>query len=269
MMKMNFYPKLYQPFHLVTVSPWPILMSFSVMIFLMGVILWFHYKDLIFMIFGVFVMVLCMFQWWRDVIRESMYQGMHTYKVIKGLSIGMMLFIVSEVFFFISIFWCYFHFFLSPSIEIGALWPPKNIIAFNPYSIPLLNTVILLSSGVMITLSHYTLILNDKKFSMDTMMITLLLAFIFTLFQYMEYKEASFTISDSSYGSIFFMSTGFHGFHVIIGSIFLVVTLIRMNNNSMSWNHHLCFEMASWYWHFVDVVWLFLYLLVYFWSFSG
>nr|WPS67082.1 cytochrome c oxidase subunit 3 [Hyssopus sp. 1 HHL-2023a] len=258
--------KMFQPFHLVTVSPWPILMSFSIMTMLVGVMNWFNNYSIILMFYGLLISMLCMFQWWRDVVRESFNQGFHTKLVVKGLKLGMLLFIISEIFFFISIFWCYFHMFLSPSIEIGGLWPPKNIVSFNPYQIPLLNTIILLSSGVSITWCHYSLICSNKIDSIYSMMVTILLGLIFSLIQYMEYLEASFTISDSVYGSIFFMSTGFHGFHVLVGTMFLIVNLFRIMKNNYSSVHHFGFEAAAWYWHFVDVVWLFLYLLVYFWS---
>nr|YP_010934909.1 cytochrome c oxidase subunit III [Lamennaisia ambigua]WKV28900.1 cytochrome c oxidase subunit III [Lamennaisia ambigua] len=259
--------KLFQPFHLVTLSPWPVLMSFSVMNFLISCIYWFNFKNLIIMFLNLMILILCFYQWWRDVVRESLYQGFHSLKVVSGLKLGMVLFIVSEIFFFISIFWCYFHMFLSPSIEIGTLWPPKNLDAFNPYSIPLLNSVILLSSGVTITWCHYSIIKSSYKASVVSLFLTIFLGVIFTLFQLYEYMESSFTFSDSIYGSIFFMSTGFHGLHVLIGTMFLMVNFFRLVYLNYSSIHHFGFEAAAWYWHFVDVVWLFLYLLVYFWSY--
>nr|YP_009526476.1 cytochrome c oxidase subunit III [Pteromalus puparum]AYM35236.1 cytochrome c oxidase subunit III [Pteromalus puparum]AZL93466.1 cytochrome c oxidase subunit 3 [Pteromalus puparum] len=258
--------KMYQPFHLVTLSPWPLLMSFSLLSMMVSLMNWFNNFNYYMLLFSMISMILCMYQWWRDVIRESTYQGYHTYKVMKSMKLGMLLFIMSEILFFFSIFWCYFHMFLSPSIEIGSLWPPKNIITFNPYHIPLLNTIILLSSGVTITWCHYSLLLMMKKNSFISLLITMILGIIFSMYQYKEYNDASFTISDSVYGSIFFMATGFHGLHVIIGTLFLMVNLLRIYYNNYSSNHHFGFEAAAWYWHFVDVVWLFLYLLVYFWS---
>nr|YP_009519817.1 cytochrome c oxidase subunit III [Trichogramma ostriniae]AOM68250.1 cytochrome c oxidase subunit III [Trichogramma ostriniae] len=255
---------LFQPFHLVTLSPWPIVTSFSVMIMLVGFMNFFNNFNSLLMIFGMLSLFMCLFQWWRDVIRESTYQGFHTNKVLEGVKLGMILFIISELFFFISIFWCYFHMFLSPSVEIGSLWPPKNIIIFNPYLIPMLNTVILLSSGVSLTMSHYSLLNMMKLKSLISMFITIFLGIIFTMFQYIEYQEAMFTITDSVYGSIFFMATGFHGLHVIIGTIFLIINFFRILLNNYSSKHHFGFEAAAWYWHFVDVVWLFLYLLVYY-----
>nr|ACH81765.1 cytochrome oxidase subunit 3 [Nasonia longicornis]UVN15301.1 cytochrome oxidase subunit 3 [Nasonia longicornis] len=258
--------KLYQPFHLVTLSPWPLLLSFNLLILMISLMNWFNNFNFLMLMFSSLMMMLCMYQWWRDVIRESTFQGFHTKKVIMGMKIGMLLFIASEVLFFFSIFWCYFHMFLSPSIEIGNIWPPKNIIAFNPYNIPLLNTIILLSSGVTITWCHYSILSELKKNSFISLMSTIFLGIIFTIYQYKEYNEANFTISDSVYGSIFFMSTGFHGLHVIIGTMFLLINLLRIHQNNYSSIHHFGFEAAAWYWHFVDVVWLFLYLLIYFWS---
>lgn len=258
--------KLFQPFHLVTLSPWPLLTSFRVIILLVRVINWFNNFNFNIIYIGLILLLICIFQWWRDVIRERTFQGFHTNKVYSGLKLGILLFIISEIFFFIRIFWCYFHIFLSPGVEIGRNWPPKNIVSFNPYFIPLINTIILLSSGIRITWCHYSLINKNKNNSVIRILITIILGLIFSLFQYIEYLEASFTISDSVYGSIFFIATGFHGFHVLVGTIFLIINYFRILNNNYSSIHHFGFEAAAWYWHFVDVVWLFLYLLVYFWS---
>nr|YP_010688317.1 cytochrome c oxidase subunit III [Cheiloneurus elegans]WBR65745.1 cytochrome c oxidase subunit III [Cheiloneurus elegans] len=258
---------LLQPFHLVTVSPWPILLSLSLLNLLVDIVNWFISGNLILLIFKFVVVILCMYQWWRDVVRESLYQGFHTFMVMNGIKLGMILFIVSEVMFFVSIFWCYFHMFLSPSVEIGNIWPPFNIEMFNPYSIPLLNTVILLSSGVSITWSHYSMLMENKSESEKALLCTIFLGAIFSILQLYEYMMAEFTFSDSVYGSSFFMSTGFHGLHVLIGTMFLIVNYMRMKGFNYSMLHHLGFELAAWYWHFVDVVWLFLYLLVYFWSY--
>lgn len=241
--------------------------SLRLYILIIRILNWFYNFDFKIIFYRILILVICLFQWWRDIIRESTYQGFHTKKVIKGLKIRILLFIISELFFFVRIFWCYFHIFLSPRIEIGGLWPPKNIQIFNPYNIPLLNTVILLSSGIFITWSHYSIININKFKGLIRLLITIILGLIFSLFQYFEYIEAPFSISDSIYGSIFFTATGFHGFHVLIGTIFLGVNLIRIIFNNFSSTHHFGFEAAAWYWHFVDVIWLFLYLLIYYWSF--
>nr|QNG56241.1 cytochrome c oxidase subunit III [Platisus obscurus] len=254
------------PYHLVDVSPWPILGSLGAMTFLMGLIKWFHmYKnDLLFL--GLLIMLLVMYQWWRDIVREATFQGLHTYNVTMGLRWGMILFITSEVFFFISFFWGFFHSSLSPSIEIGMMWPPKSIIPFNPIEIPLLNTLILLSSGLTVTWAHHGFMENNYNQAFQGLLFTVILGMYFTLLQGYEYMEAPFTIADAVYGSSFFMATGFHGLHVIIGSTFLLTCLIRHYYNHFSSIHHFGFEAAAWYWHFVDVVWLFLYISIYWWG---
>nr|ATI10800.1 cytochrome c oxidase subunit 3 [Calvisia medogensis] len=254
------------PFHMVEMSPWPLMGAMSTMIMLTGVINFFQKSSMIIMMLGTFMTIMIMIQWWRDVTREGTYQGLHTKLVIKGLKWGMILFIMSEVFFFISFFWSFFHSSLSPTVQIGLLWPPTGVKPFNPMQIPLLNTVILLTSGVTITWAHHTLLNNNYKEMIQSMMITIIMGIYFTTLQAYEYIEAPFTISDSIYGSSFFMATGFHGIHVLIGTTFLIVCLSRMLNMHFSKNHHVGFEAAAWYWHFVDVVWLFLYISIYWWG---
>nr|YP_010531143.1 cytochrome c oxidase subunit III [Athalia birmanica]UXW93365.1 cytochrome c oxidase subunit III [Athalia birmanica] len=254
------------PFHMVDVSPWPILGALSVMILMSGSIKWFHQNSSDLFMMGLTMISLIMIQWWRDVIRESTFQGFHTNKVTKNMRLGMILFITSEVFFFISFFWTFFHSSLSPSVEIGSNWPPKGITTFNPMSIPLLNTLILISSGVTITVTHHSILNNDKKEALKSLMLTITLGVLFSLLQAYEYKMAPFTIADSIYGSTFFITTGFHGIHVLIGTTFLMINFFRIKNNHFSTTHHFGFEAAAWYWHFVDVVWLFLYLSIYWWG---
>nr|YP_009441804.1 cytochrome c oxidase subunit III [Eucinetus haemorrhoidalis]AOY39388.1 cytochrome c oxidase subunit 3 [Eucinetus haemorrhoidalis] len=251
------------PFHLVEYSPWPLIGAFSVMIMVTGMLKWFHLYKSNLLLLGTLITLLVMYQWWRDVVREGTFQGLHTFKVSMGLKLGMILFIVSEIFFFISFFWSFFYSMLNPTIEIGLNWPPQSISPFNPLHIPLLNTVILISSGFTVTWAHHSLIENNYSQAIQSLSLTVMLGVYFTLLQGLEYYEAPFTISDSSYGSTFFMMTGFHGIHVMIGTIFLSVCLMRLYNNHFSSIHHFGFEAAAWYWHFVDVVWLFLYILVY------
>nr|UYG49239.1 cytochrome c oxidase subunit 3 [Abscondita chinensis] len=253
-------------YHLVEVSPWPILGAFGTMIMLTGIIKWFHLYESNLMFIGMMCTILVMYQWWRDTTREGTFQGLHTLKVVKGLRWGMILFITSEVLFFMSFFWSFFHSSLSPAIEIGMMWPPKSIIPFNPIQIPLLNTTILISSGVTVTWAHHSLMENNYKQAIYSLILTIFLGFYFSILQAYEYMESSFTISDSVYGSSFFMATGFHGIHVIIGTTFLTVCLYRQMKNHFSMNHHFGFEAAAWYWHFVDVVWLFLYISIYWWG---
>nr|AIA77219.1 cytochrome c oxidase subunit III [Megalyra sp. MM-2014] len=256
------------PFHLVTVSPWPLLCTLSLMNMFINMYMLFSYNfNLYLFMISFMIMMLVVVGWWRDVIRESLMQGCHSIEVLNGIRLGMLLFILSEVMFFFSFFWTYFHLSLSPSVEIGGYWPSIGIELFNPYGIPLLNTIILLTSGLSVTWAHYS-ILNSLYYNfMLSMMITIMLGIYFTFFQYMEYKEASFTFADSVFGSIFFLVTGFHGIHVIIGSIFLMVSFLRFLKGHFSSFHHFGFEGSVWYWHFVDVVWLFLFMSVYWWPY--
>nr|QNV47325.1 cytochrome c oxidase subunit III [Ricania speculum] len=254
------------PFHLVTKSPWPILTSMNIMTTLTGMVKWTTLKQMEIMILGIVLTTFCSILWWRDVVRESTFQGNHTKMVTKGIKLGMILFITSEVMFFLSFFWSFFHSSLSPNIEIGMNWPPKSIKPFNPMEVPLLNTIILLSSGVSITWAHQAILLNKLNKANKSILITVLLGIYFTILQKWEYSESSFTIADSIYGSTFYMMTGFHGLHVIIGTIFLAVCFSRSKNMHFSLKHHMGFEAAAWYWHFVDVVWLFLYISVYWWG---
>nr|YP_010430477.1 cytochrome c oxidase subunit III [Nigidius sinicus]USR68901.1 cytochrome c oxidase subunit III [Nigidius sinicus] len=254
------------PYHLVDVSPWPIVGALAAMISMIGIIKWFHLLNPNLLQIGFLILSLVMIQWWRDITREGTFQGLHTYPVTMGLRWGMILFITSEVFFFISFFWGFFHSSLSPSIEIGMNWPPKGITPFNPIQIPLLNTLILLTSGLTVTWAHHSLIENNFNQASQGLSLTVILGIYFTLLQAYEYLEAPFAISDAVYGSSFFMATGFHGIHVIIGTTFLLICLMRHINNHFSSIHHFGFEAAAWYWHFVDVVWLFLYISIYWWG---
>nr|YP_009758644.1 cytochrome c oxidase subunit III [Eysarcoris guttigerus]QIN90462.1 cytochrome c oxidase subunit III [Eysarcoris guttigerus] len=254
------------PYHLVDYSPWPLTGSIGAMTLTSGMIMWFHKNEMYLFMIGMMILLLTMIQWWRDIIREATFQGHHTIKVTNGLKIGMILFIISEVFFFISFFWGFFHSSLAPTIEIGMLWPPKGIMVFNPMEIPLLNTMILLCSGMTVTWAHHSLMTGNHSETIKSLTMTIMLGIYFTTLQAYEYMEASFCISDSVYGSCFYMSTGFHGLHVIIGTLFLSVCLLRHMKNHFSKNHHFGFEAAAWYWHFVDVVWLFLYISIYWWG---
>lgn len=175
----------------------------------------------------------------------------------------MLLFIVSEVFFFLSFFWAYFHIRLAPRVELGSAWAPLGVHPLNPLDMPLLNTVILVVSGVSVTWSHHRLIENDLTSAKTGLFLTVVLGAVFTVLQGAEYFEVRFSIADRVFGSVFFIATGFHGLHVLIGTIFLLVRFLRIKNNNFSATHHFGFEARAWYWHFVDVVWLFLYLFIY------
>jgi len=212
------------------------------------------------------LVILSMSFWFRDIISEGTFIGDHTLAVQKGLNLGVLLFIVSEAMFFLAIFWAFFHSALTPTVELGAQWPPMGIEPVNPFELPLLNTVILLSSGATITYAHHSLISGERKGSLYGSIATVLLALIFTVFQGIEYNVSSFTISDGIFGTSFFFSTGFHGLHVIIGTIFLSVALWRIINYHLTDHHHLGYEAGILYWHFVDLVWLFLYVSIYYWG---
>nr|AII02306.1 cytochrome c oxidase subunit III [Cameraria ohridella] len=254
------------PYHLVDFSPWPLTGALGCLTLTAGMVKWFHEFNIILIMLGYIIIMLTMYQWWRDICREGTLQGKHTILVSKGLRWGMILFIVSEVFFFLSFFWAFFHSSLSPNIEIGMSWPPMMIMPFNPFQIPLLNTIILISSGITVTWAHHALMSSNYSQTLQGLSLTIILGVYFSLLQLFEYIEASFTIADSIYGSTFFMATGFHGLHVIIGTVFLTVCLIRHKIWHFNMNHHFGFEAAAWYWHFVDVVWLFLYISIYWWG---
>jgi heme/copper-type cytochrome/quinol oxidase subunit 3 len=256
------------PYHLVTPSPWPFLISLAAFITACGAAGYMHlYKGgLFFLLFGIFHVILIMGLWWRDVIREATFEGMHTLKVQAGLRIGFVLFILSEVMFFFGFFWAFFHSALAPAIEIGCIWPPYGIQPFNPLGTPLVNTFVLLLSGVTITYTHHSLIARKYFITVFGFFETIFYGFLFTLLQLEEYINAPFSISDGIYGSVFYMTTGLHGFHVIVGTIFILVCCIRYLKYHFTVEHHLGFEFSVWYWHFVDVVWLFVYTAIYCWG---
>jgi cytochrome c oxidase subunit 3 len=260
--------KKYHPYHLVTPSPWPLLISIAAFTVAIGAAMFMHnykYGGLT-LFWGSFNLILIMSLWWRDVIREATFEGMHTKKVQAGLKLGFILFIVSEVMFFFGFFWAFFHSSLSPSIAIGCIWPPFAISPFDPMGTPLVNTCVLLLSGATITFTHHNLILSKKGKTLFGFYETIFYAFVFSILQFEEYLYAPFAISDGIYGSVFFMTTGLHGFHVIIGTIFIIVCLLRFRLRHFTKEHHLGFEFSAWYWHFVDVVWLFVYLVIYWWG---
>jgi len=255
-------------YHLVDPSPWPIISAFSALMLTFGLVLFMNgYRGGTFLLpFGLCMILFMMVVWWRDIIREGTIEGQHTSIVQKGLRLGMILFIVSEIMFFFAFFWAFFHSSVNPSIAIGGVWPPAFLTILDPWKVPLLNTVILLTSGATCTWAHHAIVWGSKGHASVALISTVVLAIVFTALQGFEYLTAPFTISDSVYGSCFYMATGFHGFHVLIGTIFLFVCLIRLYFNHFTREHHFGFEAAAWYWHFVDVVWLFLFLTIYWWG---
>nr|YP_004733177.1 cytochrome c oxidase subunit III [Abidama producta]ACT36223.1 cytochrome c oxidase subunit III [Abidama producta] len=254
------------PFHLVDNSPWPITGSIGVMTMTTGMVMMFQKTNFYLLTLGLMITTLTMHQWWRDTTRESTFQGLHTLSVTKMMKMGMIMFIISEILFFTSFFWSFFHSSLVPAVEIGMNWPPKSINSFDPMQIPLLNTMILLSSGITITWAHHSMLEKNHTQVIQSLFITITLGMYFSLLQGYEYYEAPFSIADSIYGSTFFMATGFHGLHVLIGTTFITITMLRHMMFHFSSIHHFGFEAAAWYWHFVDLVWLFLYVSIYWWG---
>jgi cytochrome c oxidase subunit 3 len=273
------FPQTYKseehPFHLVDFSPWPFLLSIFILLTIVNGVAYMHndrlleafafYKFFFFLMFS--VLILCF--WFRDIIREATFEGHHTMAVQRGIRLGMILFIISEIMFFFSFFWAFFHSSLVPAIQIGCVWPPKGIKTFNTWGVPFLNTIILLSSGATITVVHYAILSKLRNSANNYLIITIFYGVIFTFFQAYEYISAPFDISDGIFGSTFYLLTGFHGFHVLIGTIFLIVCLYRQLMYHFTRTSHVGFECAAWYWHFVDIVWIILFICLYWWGGSG
>jgi len=213
---------------------------------------------------GILGIIISIYKWSRDIIKEGSYKGEHTEKVQRNLTIGFILFIISEISLFLSLFISYFYNSLIPSIEIGGIWPPIGIETLDYKSVPLLNTIILLSSGLTITACHNYLIYANYKSSILYLILTLFLGFLFSYFQYFEYWNSLFTLSDSIYGASFFVLTGCHALHIIVGTSLLLISLLIYSH--FTTHHHLFFSFSSIYWHVVDLIWLFLFFLLYFLS---
>lgn len=265
----TFLPKeVKHPFHIVTPSPWPVFAAFSAFFRLFGMALYLHAftRGLALYTFGLTSTVIIASLWWRDVVREATFEGAHTDAVQYGLRFGRVLFIVSEVRLFFAFFWAFFHSSLNPVPAIGCVWPPKGIEVISPWLIPLLNTRLLLTSGASLTWSHAALVGGYRDEALNGLVVTIALATFFTLFQVYEYLNAPFNISDGIYGSTFYRLTGLHGFHVIVGTIRLSVALWRRLQHHYTRGVHVGYESAAWYWHFVDVVWIFLFLALYTWG---
>jgi cytochrome c oxidase subunit 3 len=270
-------------YHLVDPSPWPAVGAAGAFITAVGAVMWMHGSAPWILIVGLILVVYTMFMWWRDVVRES-HAGDHTPVVSIHLRYGMLLFIASEVMFFVAWFWAFFDasLFTGEPIQAaraaatGGVWPPKGIEVFNPWHLPLINTLILLTSGTTVTWAHHALLNNDREGLKWGLALTIILGLLFTSIQAYEYAHAAFAFNrdDPSgtggiYSSTFFMATGFHGFHVVVGTIFLIVCFFRALRGDFTPQRHFGFEAAAWYWHFVDVVWLFLFACIYIWGSVG
>jgi len=256
------------PYHIVTPSPWPILVGITALPITLGAVMYFHSYNWgrFTLTVSLLTLLILLFAWWRDVIREATFNGLHTTAVQKSHRLGFILFIFSEVMFFFGFFWAYFHLSIDPSVHIGSIWPPDGIVPLRPQGIPLLNTYILVLSGATITYTHYSLVSGNIYTTSWGYVLTLFLGCLFTAIQLSEYFSVPFSIADSVYGSTFFMITGLHGAHVIVGTLFILVGFYRTLAGHFTTTHHLGFEFAVWYWHFVDVVWLFVFSFVYFWG---
>lgn len=245
------------PYHIVQGRPWPLITRMAVWLTVISLTLWIHSAQFIWVVAGLILIITRVWVWWWDVSEESIYLGHHRTKVQEAISWGIVLFIRSEVIFFSAFFWSFFHRRLAPPIEVGITWPPSGLTPLNPYEVPLLNTTILLTSGIRVTSSHHSIINNNLTPAKNTLILTIILGAIFTILQRAEYINTEFGIRDRVYGSVFYVATGFHGLHVLIGTTFLLVVYTRLNSIKLSSSHHFRFEAAAWYWHFVDVVWIF------------
>lgn len=265
------------PYHLVDPSPMPILTSFSLLAVTVGAAMSFNDRAFgdVLLSAGIIATLACMYYWWRDVIREGMHEKAHTFAVQHGLRVGMGLFITSEIMFFVAFFWAFFNASLFPRLPIedmwdvlmgAGVWPPEGIKTFDPWDLPFINTLILLLSGTTVTWAHHALLERDNKGVIQGLACTVGLGVFFSILQAVEYSHAAFGIKDGVYAATFYLATGFHGVHVIIGTIFLAVCLVRAMRNELTPEGHLGFEFAAWYWHFVDVVWLFLFVSIYWWG---
>ena len=257
-------------YHILHPSLWPFMGAVSGFIMLFGAVLWMHGVTWIMFAMGAVGVAYVMFAWWADVVKESQI-GDHTPVVRIGLRYGFIMFIMSEVMFFAAWFWSFFKHAMYPmgpqSPAVDGVWPPAGIEAFDPWQLPLSNTLVLLCSGAAATWAHHALVHeNNRRDMANGLIIAILLGVLFTIFQAYEYSHAAFGFSGNIYGANFFMATGFHGAHVIIGTIFLFVCYLRLRAGHFTHEKHIGFEAAAWYWHFVDVVWLFLFGAIYIWG---
>nr|YP_002836212.1 cytochrome oxidase subunit 3 [Nakaseomyces bacillisporus]CAX36942.1 cytochrome oxidase subunit 3 [Nakaseomyces bacillisporus] len=256
------------PFHMVQPSPWPIVVSFALMSLMLSLALAMHgyigsmnptYLSLVVVIFSsVF--------WFRDVIAEATYLGDHTIAVRKGINMGFLLFVLSEILIFAGLFWAYFHSAMSPDVTLGGTWPPVGITPVQPTELPLLNTIILLSSGATMTYAHHALIAGSRNNALKGLYVTTLLIVIFVLCQYIEYTNATFTITDGVYGTVFYAGTGLHFLHMVMLAIMFMVCTWRVQNYHSTSSHHVGFETTIIYGHVLDVIWLFLFIAFYWWG---
>ena len=257
------------PFHMVSPSPWPAVGAGAALLTAIGAVFYFHKMPVFGMEMGIFkivpgfaLIIFTMVMWWRDVVKESVVEHAHTAEASTGLRMGMGLFIASEVMFFVAFFWAFFHNALGFTTDLTQ-WPPAGITPLEAWDLPFYNTVILLTSGGTVTRAHLFIERGNNKAAARWIFITAALGALFLSLQVYEYSHASFKLTDGVYPSTFYLATGFHGFHVFVGTVFLIVCGFRASKNQFSPHKHIGFQAAAWYWHFVDVVWLFLFIWVY------
>jgi len=255
-------------FHIVDPSPWPIITALSAFFMLSGLAFYMHRIAFggYFFFFGIVAVASCMFFWFTDVVKEASFAGYHSLAVRTGIRYGFLLFIISEIMLFFGFFWAFFHSSFCPSILLGAQWPPVGIVVIPVLEFPLFNTALLIISGLSITWAHRGIALGSFREAIDAFIITIFLGFLFVGLQMFEYYEAFFNISDSVYSTTFYTLTGLHGMHVIVGASFITICFIRLLRRHFLTNHYLGFIFAVWYWHFVDAVWILLFLSVYCWG---
>ena len=258
------------PYHLVRPSIWPLMGALAAGLLATMMVLFMHKEKLAGIDFGIYGPILgliavcvCMYGWWKTIVKEAVEEKAHSEVVKIGFRYGMLLFIASEVMFFVAFFWAFFNAALYP---VGGAWPPEGVSTIPPFDLPLLMTMILLLSGCTVTWAHHAIIEGDTKAAAKALGITVGLGIFFLCFQVYEYGHAPFGFKDGVFSSAFFMATGFHGFHVLVGTIFLAVCWIRTAKGHFTPESHFGFEAAAWYWHFVDIVWLFLFVAVYWWG---
>lgn len=261
------------PYHIVHPSPWPIVGAFAAGTLAVGALLYMHEGQIFGMkvglkgvILGLLAVLGVMYVWWRDVIHEAVVERAHSPVAKIGMRYGMALFIASEVMFFFAFFWAFFNASLFPTEAIGHVWPPASVHVIEPFELPFLMTMILLLSGCTVTWAHHAILEGKNYDAVLALGITVVLGVCFLLFQSYEYVHAAFGFKDGIYSSAFYMATGFHGFHVLVGTIFLFVCWRRAIKGQFTPKEHFGFEAAAWYWHFVDVVWLFLFIAIYWWG---
>jgi heme/copper-type cytochrome/quinol oxidase subunit 3 len=253
------------PFHIIDPSPWPATGALAAFTLAVGAVHYMHDDATWLMLLGVFLVLTTMVGWWRDVIHESVHDGAHTSMVRKGLRMGMAMFIASEVMFFVAFFWAFFDSALLVNPVIKGVWPPEGIEPLHAWGLPAINTLILITSGFVLMWAKKGMMAGRRGQLIFGLFVTVALGFTFLTLQAIEYGEATFGLSDGIYPSVFYLATGFHGFHVFVGACFLTVMLFRALKGNFGAERHTGFEAAEWYWHFVDVVWIFLFVWVYWW----